>query len=165
VLQKIFKIAMSNELGLATYASPVSIQQRVKEWLIVTRSASGEMLTISDAGRITGSPASAPDDLVPENTMFGLLLREDRDKATFLLLRHLPLNVIVAGRFFPVDGYATIDLSSGNIRLQASGRHAHSEGAIDGQKVLYDVPLPAPGSGMAWHFDAKQVPWSAQGGI
>jgi hypothetical protein len=165
MLQKAFRVAMFNELGLATYASPGSIQRREKEWLIVTRSASGETLTISDAGGITGAPTTAPDNLEPENTMFGLLLREDHAEATFLLVRHLPLNTSVPGRFFPVDGYAVVDNSGGVINLKASGRHAHSEGTVDGQPVLYDVPLPAPGAGMAWHFDAKQVVWTGQTGV
>jgi hypothetical protein len=159
-----FKIAMVNELGLAAYERPHNIMRQIKEWLIVTRSGqNGDLLSVSDAGGITTVPDRAPDDISPQNTMYGLLLRENSEKgAVFLLVRHLPVGTNVEGTFFPVDGYARIYSEDGVLMLEASGRHAHSRGERDGRDVLHDVPHPAPGDGMAWHFSAFRLPWSRE---
>jgi hypothetical protein len=165
MIQKLFRVAMSNSLGMASYMTPATVQGRGREWLIVARSGDGKYIEISDSGEIVGEGLSAPDEITPNNTMFGILLREAESEAVFLLVRHLPFSASVTGRFFPVDGYVSIVRSEGNLGLHASGRHAHSEGNINGTDVLYDIPFPAPGAGRAWHFDAKYVPWGGESNV
>jgi hypothetical protein len=158
------KIAMVNELELASYERPHNIMRQTKEWLIVTRSGqNGDRIAVADAGGITTVPERAPDDIAPQNTMYGILLRENNEEgAVFLLIRHLPEGTNVEGTFFPVDGYARIYREGGIAKIEASGRHAHSRGERDGIDVLHDVPHPAPGDGMSWHLNAFRLPWSGE---
>lgn len=150
------RVAMHNILALAPYERPDNRGGPLIEWLVVERSgADGERLTISDAGSAPSTaPADAPSGLTPNNTMYGLLLHENEigDDAVFLLARHLPAGVTVEGSFFPADGYARLSSYCFGLQLRAAGRHAH-DGA--GQ----DIPDPAPGEGLSWHFDAKRVRW------
>lgn len=154
-------IKMYNKLGLAKYESPAVLTSNAAEWLIVTLSPTGDIITISDAGAAPAEePPAAPDSLLPNNTITGILIREGGDTGgTFILVRHLPDNMSVAGTFFPADGYAKLYTDGSRIFLEASGRHAHSIGEHNGAPVLHDCPLPAPGDtkALAWHFDAHNV--------
>lgn len=90
-----FRVAMHNTIRIApSYDRPDLTNPPGNEWLIVERSgADGEVLTISDAGTAPGTPpATAPDGLSENNSMFGVLLHENEigDDAVFVLARHLP---------------------------------------------------------------------------
>ncbi len=152
-----FRVAMHNTIAMASYDRPDLTNPPGNEWLIVERSgADGEVLTISDAGSAPGTPpATAPDGLAENNSMFGVLLHENEigNDAVFLLVRHLPASGAVPGSFFPADGYARVSETCAGLHLRSAGRHAH-DGAGN------DIPDPAPGQGFSWHFDAWRVVWS-----
>ena len=152
-----FRVAMHNTIAMATYDRPDLTNPPGNEWLIVERSgADGEVLTISDAGGAPETPpAAAPDGLVENNSMFGVLLHENEidNDAVFLLVRHLPASGSVPGSFFPADGYARVSETCSGLHLRSAGRHAH-DGAGN------DIPDPGPGQGFSWHFDAWRRVWS-----
>lgn len=113
-----FRVAMHNTIRIApSYDRPDLTNPPGNEWLIVERSgADGEVLTISDAGTAPGTPpATAPDGLSENNSMFGVLLHENEigDDAVFVLARHLPPGGTVPGSFFPADGYARVSETCG----------------------------------------------------
>ncbi len=152
-----FRVAMHNTIAMASYLRPDLTNPPGNEWLIVERSgADGEVLTISDAGSAPDTrPASAPDGLAENNSMFGVLLHENEigNDAVFLLVRHLPAGAAVPGSFFPADGYARVSETCGGLHIRTAGRHAHDGGGND-------IPDPAPGQGISWHFDAWRLVWS-----
>ena len=154
-----FRVAMHNNISFASYTRPDQTNNPGNEWLIVERSgADGEVLTISDAGGAGPSPpASAPDGLTENNSMYGLLLHENEigNDAVFLLVRHIPPGGTVPGTFFPVDGYARVSEPCSGLQLRAAGHHAHDAAGND-------IPNPGPGVGFSWHFDARRVPWTPE---
>lgn len=160
MLDKSFKVAMHNVIAMAGYFTPHNTNPPGNEWLIVERTgASGEIITISDAGPAPSTtPSDAPASLVENNSMYGVLLYEEDREAVFLLVRHLPTGASVPGSFFPADGCVRLTESCNGFFMRASGRHAHDASRND-------IPDPPPGGGpgiFAWHFDAKRVNWANQ---
>lgn len=91
-----FKIAMGNHLRISTYLQPHITTRTAGEILIVQRfGESGEFLFISDTQQSYVVGQEAPDILSENNTIFGVLARDDNNgRATFMLYPHL------ATRFF-----------------------------------------------------------------
>ena len=94
--------------------------------------------------------------------MVAVLVSESERKAasTFLLMRQLPLQIELAGTFFPADGYVLLqqhdDIRPGlRDALFAQLRMAGWQG------IRKDIPDPAPGSAeaMAWHIEAIRHNW------
>ena len=87
-----FRVAMHNTIAMASYDRPDLTNPPGNEWLIVERSgADGEVLTISDAGTAPGTPpATAPDGLAENNSMFGVLLHENEIGNDACLRRRRP---------------------------------------------------------------------------
>lgn len=162
-----FKIAMLNRLRLAPYEQPHIRSDASDEWLIVERTgADGTVLFISDAGFTTPPQGdNPPADLAPRNTIVGLLARpelsgEEPHGSRYLLVRHNSTGLAVPGTFFPADGYAELNSESGQLRLLAFGRHAHSSGWDGSTTVHHDIPYPAPAmpGAITWHFEATERP-------
>lgn len=169
MLPKNFRIAMRNALRVGPYGMPHATTRSTQEWLIVERLGDeGEIIRISDASAQSAANGhDAPDALVVNNTIIGLLAERDFDaraSAQFLLIRHFEHAADLEGIFFPADGFALLTGGANEIGLRAFGRHAHSTGQIGGHTVYFDTPHPAPQSASAlnWHFDAIQVPWINQ---
>ena len=168
MLQPNFKIAMFNALGIGPYHDPATVSSRASEWLVVERR--GRILFISDgnipadkSAASDGSPA--PDTLMPNNSLTGLLIESDlsHGEDVFLLIRNLPSGISTPGNFFPGDGYARLSLGTNGLRLLVHGRHYHSAEVRNGAQILVDGGVPGSnGSAINWHFDAVQRPWSAQ---
>ena len=165
MLQGGFVVAMAATISIARYERPSEILRPISRWTIVTRlGPENEYLPLSTAAAIQPGQTEAPIGLSPTNTVFGILLSETESESMFLLLRHLPRGVNIAGTFFPAEGYAQLGGSFDQLHVRIGGRHAHSHGRLNAQDIRYDVPDPAPGSkwAMAWHVDAVHRPWSGE---
>lgn len=164
MVAKIFRVAMLNSLRIGPYNIPHQTRTAAPEWLIVSRSGNtGEFLTISD----TASSASQSSEVVPlelseQNSIVAMLAESSPDNPQFMVVRHLPSDIKVPGRFFPADGMAELLSADGKIVLRAFGRHAHSRGSLNGSMILHDIPDPAPNAEGAinWHFVAREVAWA-----
>jgi hypothetical protein len=159
-----FRIAMLNRISLAPYYDPTAINFTGYEWLIVERA--GNVVTISD-GNIpaAGTETVAPDGLMANNTLVGLLIDPGQADDTFLFMRHLAPPTATEGHFFPADGFVRISHADGNPRgLGAHGRHALISETRSGRMELIDIAIPPAtfDGARTWHFAAVQKPWSKQ---
>ena len=163
MLQSGFVIAMAAKFQFADYERPTRIVRRVKRWLIVSRlGADGEHITVSDTGVPVEDVGAAPIGLSPTNTLVGVLVSRARNgDCTFLFGRQRPEALLIAGTFFPADGYVRLQARNDVLRLSAEGRHAHSRGRRDGKEILHDVAHPAPDAELAqaWRIKAIRRPW------
>lgn len=162
-----FVVAMAATVSIANYDKPAEIIRRMRRWAVVSRfGPDNEYLTVSVAEAMQPEQAEGPIGLTPAKTVLGVLLAEDAASggSTFLLLRHLPRGLKVAGLYFPAEGYAQVSGAAGTLHLRTQGRHAHSRGLLDGHDVRIDVPDPAPGAKwtMAWHIEAAHRPWAGE---
>lgn len=160
-----FVVAMQAVIELAPYDEPMHRVSTRTEWLIVSRwGGNGEFLSLSRTGVMRDS-LTAPDGLQPRTTFLGILLPPVAAEAdSFLMVRHLPAGILVAGAFAPSDGYARLAAGDSPLSLTAAGRYAHSRGAYQGQRMLHDIPHPPPhaASAFAWHVTAVRRPWSGE---
>ena len=165
MLQSGFVVAMAATISVARYERPSEILRPIRRWTIVSRfGPESEYLTISTAAAIQPDQTEAPIGLAPAKTVLGILLSEAERESMFLLVRHLPRNVNIAGTFFPAEGYAQLGGSLDQLCLRSGARHAHSPGRLNRRDIRYDVPNPAPGTkwAMAWHIDAVHRPWTGE---
>ncbi|MDB5373181.1 MAG: hypothetical protein JWP04_1823 [Belnapia sp.] len=174
-----FVVAMRGGFSRAPYGTPFRHGQAQATWLIVCRwGMEGEYLSIAQA---EGPDQPLPPlGLRPQATFFGLRLAEARvqmgegqmgegqmgegqmgEGPSFLLVRHLPPGVTVAGVFHPTDGIARLTGPAGALRLEAAGRYAHLRGESQQAEVRADVPDPPEGApeAMAWSLGARRLPW------
>ncbi|HXO69186.1 MAG TPA: hypothetical protein VN838_09515 [Bradyrhizobium sp.] len=160
-----FVVAMAAEISFALYDRPVALLRKVKQWIIVSRCGPNlEFMTVANAaGKVTPN-VDAPIGLTPIKTAVGILMSETERESTFLLVRQLPIELPVAGAFFPADGYLRIFETQGTVGLRCEGRHAHSLGRFDSYWVHKDVPNPAPNARgtMAWHVDGLRRSWAGE---
>lgn len=158
-----FVLAMRAAFAFAPYAAPYRTGGPHREWLVVSRwGVEGEYLSIARAGEAACDASRAPDGLRPQATFLGLRLADPTAEiSTFLLLRHLPPGVTVAGVFHPSDGIARLIGPAGALRLEAAGRYAHLRGEHQGEEVRADVPDPPEGApeATAWSLAAARLPW------
>jgi len=161
-MDRTFRIAMANDLRLGPYARPHQAADAGKEWLIVERrGAEGEVLLVSDAGRIEAAE-EAPAELVARNTIVAVLA-EAGVEPLFLIVRHLPAGLAVPGSFFPADGFVQLRGEAPALALLAVGRHAHRNVVVGGVVEQRDVPDPTaedPDDTANWHFTAVQRRWA-----
>jgi hypothetical protein len=162
-----FVVAMAATVGVANYERPTEIVRPMRRWTIVSRfGPENEYLTVSVAKAMQHEQAEAPIGLAPAKTALGILLSDDKheSESMFLLVRHLPRGIEVAGLFFPAEGYARLNGTFGALHLRTEGRNAHSRGLLNAQDIRIDVPDPAPGAkwSMAWHIDAVQRSWAGE---
>lgn len=165
MLQSGFVVAMAATISVARYERPSEVLRPMKKWTIVSRfGPESEYLTISTAAAMEPDQIEAPIGLAPSKTALGILISETEHESMFLLVRHLPRGVSVAGTFFPAEGYAKLGGTRDAPTIRAEGRHAHSPGRLNAQDVRYDVPDPAPGAKwtMAWHVDAVHRRWTGE---
>lgn len=167
MLSKGFVVAMAADVALAKYDEPATIVRRTRRWVILSRWGSdGQHLTVSDAGPVMGVDAAPPLGLSPLTTALGLLLSEAKaaSAAEFLLVRHCPPNLRIAGQFFPADGHCTVTGMATSLYLAMQGRHSHSRGTLEGRPVRKDIPDPPANAkySMAWHITAVRRPWSGE---
>jgi hypothetical protein len=157
-----FVLAMRAELATAPYGSPHAIGAARPEWLIVSRwGLAGECLSLSRTGVPALADDTAPANLHPRETFFGLRVPGSANETCFLLLRHLPAEIPVAGSFLPTDGFVRLAGPMSTLRLTAAGRHAHIRGRGTDGTLYGDVPCPpedAEGA-TAWSIDATRRPW------
>lgn len=156
---------MAATIRVARYERPTEIVRSLKRWTIVSRFGhSGEHLTLSVADIWLSEHGDAPIGICPGRTALAILLSEHDDETLFLLVRHLPHGINVAGSFYPAEGYLRLRGGARDLQLVCEGRSAHSRGLLDGQDVRFDVPEPAPGAkwAMSWHIDAVRRPWSGE---
>jgi hypothetical protein len=162
MLARSFVVAMVADIARSDYAKPTLIRSHSREWLIACRwGPDGEYLSIATAGAILDPGGlMAPDAIAPIHSLFGVLVSETDVASTFLLVRQLPIQIELAGTFFPADGYALLQQRE-TISLVAKTRYSHSRGWLDGREIRKDVPDPAPSSteAMAWHIEAKRCSW------
>jgi hypothetical protein len=164
MLVKAFVVAMAADIARSDYAKPTLIRSRSREWLIACRwGADGEYLSIATAGAMLDPHGlAAPDTIAPIHSLFGVLVSESEAEAssTFLLVRQLPLQLELAGTFFPADGYVLLQQRE-TIGLVCKTRYSHSCGWLDGREIRKDIPDPAPSSAeaMAWHIEATRRNW------
>ena len=162
MLARSFVVAMAADIARSDYAKPTLIRSHSREWLIACRwGPDGEYLSIATAGAILDPGGlMAPDAIAPIHSLFGVLVSETDVASTFLLVRQLPIQIELAGTFFPADGYALLQQRE-TISLVAKARYSHSRGWLDGREIRKDVPDPAPSSteAMAWHIEAKRCSW------
>jgi hypothetical protein len=161
-----FVLAMRAELSDAPYGAPFAAQPTQPEWVIVSRwGLSAEYLSLSRTGRPAPwdgmSEGRAPDNLQPRETFFGVRTAGPALEPCFLLLRHLPPDMPVAGMFLPTDGFVRLVGPTGGLRLVAAGRHAHMLGRSNGRAQCADVPCPPEGAdgARAWSITAQRRPW------
>ena len=166
-----FVVAMQGCLALAPYGMPFRTAAPRREWLILCRwGMEGEYLSIARAGPAEAAVAGAPAGLRPRATFLGLRLAEPgAEGASFLLVRHLPPGVVLAGVFHPTDGIARLSGPGNALRLAAAGRHAHLRGArqreagreMGREEVRADVPDPPEGAAGAtgWSLSGRRLPW------
>jgi hypothetical protein len=162
-----FVVAMAANTTFGEYDRPSRIVRRAKAWLIVSRwGPAGEYLSIASTQEAADFGTTAPVGLTPKCTSVGFLLsqKDGGAESTFLLFRRLPTDTVVAGSFFPTDGYARLTHRAGRIRLMAEGRYAHGLDDPQTPPVGADRrPLPCNGGvAFAWHVDAVQYPWSGE---
>ncbi len=162
MLKNGFVVAMAAEFSFAVYDRPVSVLRKVKQWIIVSRCGpNSEFMTVANAeGKLTPN-ADAPIGLAPIKTAVGILLSETADESTFLLVRQRPLQLPIAGSFFPADGYIRIFETQGILGLRSEGRYAHSLGRLASRSIRKDVPDPAPNArgAMALHIEGIRRNW------
>jgi len=100
-----FVVAMAATISLARYERPSEVLRPIRKWTIVSRfGPENEYLTLSTAAAMQPEQTEAPIGLAPTKTVFGVLLSETEHESMFLLLRHLPRGVNIAGTFFPAEG-------------------------------------------------------------
>ena len=165
MLQSGFVVAMAATISVAHYERPSEVLRPMKKWTIVSRfGPESEYLTLSTAAAMQPDQIEAPIGLAPAKTVFGILVSETERESMFLLVRHLPRGVNVAGTFFPAEGYAQLGGTRDALTIRVEGRHAKSHGRLNARHVRYAVPDPAPGAkwAMAWHVDAVQRPWTGE---
>jgi len=161
---KAFVIAMAADIARSDYAKPTLVRSRSREWLIACRwGPEGEYLSIATAGPVLDPIGLfAPEAISPIHSMVGVLVSESRAEGscTFLLTRQLPLQIELAGTFFPADGYVLLHERE-DFSLVCEARYSHSCGWLDGREVRKDIPDPAPGTAeaMAWHIEAVRHNW------
>jgi hypothetical protein len=158
-----FVMAMRASLAEAPYHVPHRQGLPHAEWLILCRwGGEGEFLTIAEAGPAEG-PADAPPPLGlrPRTTFLGLRLAGGGEGENFLLARHLPAGMTVAGIFQPSDGIARLCGPASALRLEAAGRSAFRRGLEEAGEVRTDVPDPSLGGAdaFAWRMEAWRAPW------
>lgn len=158
-----FVMAMRASLGRAPYDAPHRAGLRHAGWLILCRwGAEGEFLTIAEAGPAEG-PADAPPPLGlrPCTTFLGLRLAGGGEGENFLLTRHLPAGMTVAGIFQPSDGIARLFGPASALRLEAAGRSAFRRGLGEAGEVRIDAPDPSLGGAeaFAWRMEGWRAPW------
>jgi len=155
-----FLVAMRGSLCTGPYDAPHRQGPARAEWLILCRwGAEGEFLTIARAGPAEGPPeAPPPMGLRPHTTLLGLRLGGAVDGEDFLLARHLPEGVTVAGTFQPSDGVVRLLGPAGALRLNAAGRSAFRRGPGE---ALIDLPEPAAeaADSLSWRMEGRRVPW------
>ncbi len=157
-----FVVAMRAELGDAPYGAPFDVQPARPEWLIVSRwGLSAEYLSLSRTGITAPTDGLAPGNLQPRETFFGVRVAGPALEPCFLLLRHLPPDMPVAGLFLPTDGFVRLSGPTGVLRLVAAGRQAHLRGRRNGVALCADVPCPPDGAdgASAWSINAQRRPW------
>lgn len=159
-----FVVAMRARLSLSPYGAPHRVGRAAREWLIVCRwGLEGEYLSIARAGPAEGPDARPPPEgLRPRATFLGLRLGGEGHH--FLLARHLPPGVTVAGVFHPSDGIARLAGPAGALRLEAAGRYAYLRGEREQQEVRADVPDPPEGAVEAtgWSLTGLRRPWMGE---
>jgi hypothetical protein len=161
-----FVVAMQAVIELAPYDEPMHRLGSSTEWLIVSRwGGNGEFLSLSRTGVVRDGIA-APDGLQPRTTFVGILLPalDVPEVSGFLMVRHMPPGITVAGTFAPSDGYARLSFTETALTLAAAGRYAHSRGGYEGRRMLHDIPDPPPqaASAFAWRVTATRRPWSGE---
>ncbi len=157
-----FVLAMRADFAEAPYDAPYAARPAGSEWLIVSRwGPSAEYLSVSRTGVAAAGEGPAPDGLHPSLTMLGLRVPGPANEPSFLLLRHQPADVPVAGSFVPSDGFARLAGPTAMLRLTAAGRCAHLRGEAQGQPCFADVPQPPCGASgaLAWSLSATRRPW------
>ncbi len=158
-----FVMAMRGSLCTGPYDAPHRQGTAWPEWLILCRwGAEGEFLTIARAGPAEGPPeAEPPMGLRPRTTLLGLRLVGVAGGEDFLLARHLPEGVTVAGTFQPSDGIVRLLGPAGALRLDAAGRSAFRRAPGEAGEALVDLPEPAPGAAdsLSWRMEGRRVPW------
>ena len=162
-----FVVAMAADTEFGEFDRPSCIVRRAKGWLIVSRwGPAGEYLSISSTQDVADSGTTAPVGLTPKCTSVGFLLsqKDGGSESTFLLARRLPTDTVVAGTFFPTDGYARLTQRAGRFRLTAEGRYAHGLDDLQAPPEGADRRPPPcnGGAAFAWHIDAVQHPWSGE---
>ena len=174
-----FVVAMRGSFAFAPYGAPHRAGPAGGEWLIVCRwGLEGEYLSIARAGPAEVlENAPPPAGLRTQATFLGLRLggagaetkggaggetrAGDGEGASFLLVRHLPPGVTLAGVFHPSDGMARLTGPAGTLRLEAAGRFAHLRGERAQEEVRADVPDPPEGAAeaTAWSLTGHRMPW------
>jgi hypothetical protein len=162
-----FVVAMLGSLSLAPYGAPFRIATAATEWLIICRwGLDGEYLSIARAEAADTTTTAAPAGLRPRATFLGLRLADNgAEGSSFLLVRHLPPGLTVAGVFHPTDGIARLTGPATALRLEASGRYAHLRGERQvealREEVRADVPDPPEGApeATAWSLSGRRLPW------
>jgi hypothetical protein len=156
---------MAAELTYGAYDSPVQLDRRSTEWVIVSVwGQEREYLTLSRTG-IRVEAEDAPPGLQPAFTHLGILLNRvmsgTEEISEYLLMRNQPADIPVAGVFHPTDGFVRVARKGGETLLTGHGRFAHSPGVLKGRPVVHDVPDPAPGAEAArsWHLTGSRRPW------
>ena len=157
-------VAVAATIDIASYDTPNQILHSETEWLIVSRwGQDGEFVAISTTGLPAITTDHAPVGFAPQTTWLGLLMSERAatQESIFLIVRHLPRDMQVAGVFAPADGYARLCGEPPYLSLRAEGRQAHTLGLHHGREVRADIPYPAPktAAASAWHIDAVRYPW------
>lgn len=157
-----FVVAMRADLSDAPYAAPFEARPCQAEWIIVSRwGLSAEYLSLSRTGVAAPCDMAAPASLQPQESFFGVRTAGPAVEPCFLLLRHLPADMPVAGMFMPTDGFVRLTGPTSLLRLTAAGRHAHMLGRRNGQRLCADVPCPPEGAegARAWSIAAERRPW------
>jgi hypothetical protein len=158
-----FLMAMRASLRQAPYDAPHRQGPPHAAWLILCRwGAEGEYLTIAEAGAAEGPPdAPPPLGLRPRTTFLGLRLAGGGEGENFLLARHLPAGMTVAGTFQPGEGTARLIGPASALRLEAAGRSAFRRGPNEAGEVRVDVPGPSLGGAeaFAWQMEGWRAPW------
>jgi hypothetical protein len=157
-------MAMAADVGTASFDRPHDIQQRSREWLIVSRwGRNGEYLTLSRTCFSPVSDAEAPIALAPSVTCVGVLMTPPQVAGvdTFLLTRQLPRDVTVAGQFAPADGFVRLCGPVESLHLTASARdEPDSAGGCDPHPDVAGMRSVA-GAG-TWHINACRRPWDGE---
>lgn len=158
-----FVHALRGTLAHGPYDAPFRTGRPRPEWLILARwGRQGEFLSVSFTGIAAPPQGEAPPDLQPRESFLGIALGGPAGGGRgFLLLRHLPPGLPVAGTFLPTDGYARLVGGGARLGLVAAGRHAHLRGSRDGQALRGDVPAPPEGAegALAWSIVARRRTW------